>query len=80
MSLYVQAWKLRLFKINMFTKRAFFDSFLSGTRRMKNKRRIKEKDEEVLNRKMLFSEMKENKLKRVIILDKFKRLLKQGIK
>ncbi len=44
MTLYVQRWQLKLFKINMFTKRAFMDNFLSGVRRIKNKRRMQEKD------------------------------------
>ncbi len=50
-----QKWKMKLFKINMFTKRIFYDDFLSGVRFKKNKRKIKQKDQEIVCRKLQFN-------------------------
>jgi hypothetical protein len=67
-----QKWKMKLFKINMFTKRIFFDDFLSGVRFKKNKRKIKENDKQTVCRKLQFNELSEYKLKKKIIQYKTK--------
>jgi hypothetical protein len=43
---------MKLFKINMLTKRIFFDDFLSGIRKIKNKKRIRQLDERLLFKKL----------------------------
>ncbi len=48
----------------MFTKRIFFDDFSSIIRRLKNRRKIKQKQQNLTKRKLIYGEIDEYKLKR----------------
>jgi hypothetical protein len=71
-----QKWKMKLFKINMFTKRIFFDDLVSGVRFKKNKRKIKQNDQQTVCRKLQFNELNEFKLKKKILQHRIKNKLR----
>lgn len=60
----------------MFTKRTYFDEFLDGVRFLKNKRKIKKKDDQMTQRKLQFNQLSEFKLRRHETMEKVQKKLR----